>query len=217
MSASLSLWRGETHNNDDYRTLRHKNLDYNPDFCEMKQLLVLYLAEQQLPKGKRTLMLDKSDVWKQQLFDNLHELLGEVVFTRDPELQLKVLDRVRAWYTAKVNIKARSVSPSLHKKTTSAPFESYDRSFSRLSTNVTPIKELEAPQKRVETPSIEAKAVQYVLPRIRPATEKGDRITSRPTERAFSPAQQKANSRFVKLRERQHKELKEATKAFGIS
>jgi hypothetical protein len=171
----------------------------------MKALLINYLADKQRPKDKRTFMLDKSEAWRDQFINNLHELLGEVAFTSQPEQQAAILDKVYAWYNDKVHVKARSVSPIMQSKTPSA--ETNDRTYSRLSTNATPTKEPTHTNCKTETASLEAKAVESILPRLRPASVSGVGIASYPHYKPQPFAERKADDRFAKLKARQLREL----------
>lgn len=200
----------------DYRTLRHPNLDFNLDFCEMKESLILYLSEKQKPKHKQTLMPEKSTQWKEQLFDDLHELLGEVVFTSDPVQQLKVLERVVTWYRTKVNVKARSPSQKSRLKSPS-PLETIDRSYSRLSTNATPYKEFDYLPNSVGSQGLELNIVETELPKIRPRTGKEIPLLGKASLKQVisAEAELKANRRYAKLRQRQFKEIRAQSTANG--
>jgi len=85
----------------DFRTLRHPNLDYHPDFIELKEKLEAYFEDRNLPIPRQKVLISKSHYWREVLFSSLLELLSELTFTEDAALQMQLLSKVKKWYEEK--------------------------------------------------------------------------------------------------------------------
>ena len=83
------------------KTLNHINLDRNPEFLELKGYLIKYYNERTKPIHKQTLHKDKTQKWKEKLYNSLQSLLRELTYTHSPGLQLQTLSQIHTWYKSK--------------------------------------------------------------------------------------------------------------------
>lgn len=84
----------------DITALSSLHINTNPKFVELKERLVRYYQDAALPQSR--LHPEKSRVWKHFLYNSLHRLLAEVVFTEEKTQQEQCLARVFHWYYEKV-------------------------------------------------------------------------------------------------------------------
>ena len=84
----------------DITALSSLHINTNPMFVELKERLVEYYKDAALsmPKMHR----DKSRPWRHILYNSLHRLLTEVIFTEEKVQQESCLLRVYQWYYEKV-------------------------------------------------------------------------------------------------------------------
>ncbi|CAG9332970.1 unnamed protein product [Blepharisma stoltei] len=119
-------------------SLTHPNIEKNTDFLFLKTQLQRYYGDRKLPYNKQMMHKNHSPSWKERLYHSLYNLLNEMVFTRDPILQLKLLDDVKNWYLKKV----RNFLPGIKKigkneldaeSTETSSFTAYNRSTTNQS------------------------------------------------------------------------------------
>lgn len=75
--------------------LRNPFLDTQPTFIDLKSQLEQFYKEKS--EGL------EPTKWKEVLFNSLHSLLNEVIFTSDRGLQLKLLSKIVKWFYSKVS------------------------------------------------------------------------------------------------------------------
>lgn len=106
----------------DFRTLRHYNLDDHPVFIELKEKLEAYYEDRNLPLHKQRVLVSKSHYWREVLYNSLLELLSELTFTDDSALQTQLLAKVKKWYDEKTKTfgtaiqTPRSLKPKLERR-----------------------------------------------------------------------------------------------------
>lgn len=84
----------------DITALSSLNINANSMFVELKERLVRYYQDAALPQPR--LHPEKSKAWKHFLYNSLHRLLAEVIFTEEKKQQESCLLRVFQWYYEKV-------------------------------------------------------------------------------------------------------------------
>lgn len=84
----------------DITALSSLHVNANSMFVELKERLVHYYQDAALPQPR--LHPEKSKAWKHFLYNSLHRLLAEVIFTEEKEQQETCLLRVFQWYYEKV-------------------------------------------------------------------------------------------------------------------
>jgi len=87
--------RRSTSTNATMDTLRNPFLDTQSTFIDLKSQLEQFYKEKS--EGH------EPTKWKEVLFNSLHSLLNEVIFTSDRGLQLKLLSKIVKWFYSKVN------------------------------------------------------------------------------------------------------------------
>jgi hypothetical protein len=93
--------RAATPAHHDLRSLRHLNLDSHPDFIELKENLEAYYEDRNLPAQQQSVLVHKSQRWRDVLHISLLDLLSELTFTEDSTLQIQLLAKVKKWYDEK--------------------------------------------------------------------------------------------------------------------
>ena len=76
-------------------SLNHPFLESLPLFQDLLSELKAFYAEKSTNKWKATR-------WKSVLYNSLHNLINELIYTEDRSLQLKLLEQVSQWYNSKI-------------------------------------------------------------------------------------------------------------------
>ncbi|CAG9335376.1 unnamed protein product [Blepharisma stoltei] len=98
MKNSIQL-KGKSLEEINLSLLYHPRLVNNPVFQNLKAEVENYYNER---KDKLTERNFQPHNWKNRFFTSLHGLLNEVVYTDNPEIQLQLLGKVKAWYENKL-------------------------------------------------------------------------------------------------------------------
>lgn len=124
----------------DITALSSLHINANPMFVELKERLVRYYQDSALPRPR--MHPEKSRVWKHFLYNSLHRLLAEVVFTEEKAQQEECLTRVFRWYYEKVKrpelnlvvdypVAEEKAEPAITEQSVNNPSEERLRKYSR--------------------------------------------------------------------------------------